>query len=363
VINAIKFAIEEIEASDQYFDHTGYTSERSHRLWDEMVPPPTRKIACRLTVTYAGFSGESELLEELYKRGLKQPQVGDDLHAGDGLLLFWTHKPVAPWQTDAWLTQMRQQLRPNAYLRMIENRFVTSESTFVDMEWFDRCVDHDATPVAADKSIPIWIGVDASTKRDSTAIVAVTWDGEAKRVRLVSHRIFQPTATEPLNFEATVEATITDLARRFRVRQVRFDPYQMQSVAQRLQRSGIRMVEFPQSVPNLTEASTNLYELIKGRGIVVYPDADIRLAISRAVALETTRGWRIAKEKTSHKIDVEVALGMAALGAVQQGESRHFEVDIGRPVSTGREGDGFDNPFAGEGGTSPDYIDRSPELW
>ena len=35
-----------------------YTSERSRRLFDEMIPPPTRKIACRLTVTYAGFEGE-----------------------------------------------------------------------------------------------------------------------------------------------------------------------------------------------------------------------------------------------------------------------------------------------------------------
>ena len=33
----------------------GYRSERSRRLWDEMVPPPTRKIACRLTTTYAGL--------------------------------------------------------------------------------------------------------------------------------------------------------------------------------------------------------------------------------------------------------------------------------------------------------------------
>jgi hypothetical protein len=29
----------------------GITTERGHRLWDEMVPPPTRKIACRLTTT------------------------------------------------------------------------------------------------------------------------------------------------------------------------------------------------------------------------------------------------------------------------------------------------------------------------
>jgi hypothetical protein len=45
-----------------------YTSERSRRLWDEMIPPPTRKIACRLTTTYAGFDGESTLLWDLHKR-------------------------------------------------------------------------------------------------------------------------------------------------------------------------------------------------------------------------------------------------------------------------------------------------------
>ena len=43
----------------------GYTSERSRRLWDEMITSPARKISCRLTVSYAGFVGESVLLEEL----------------------------------------------------------------------------------------------------------------------------------------------------------------------------------------------------------------------------------------------------------------------------------------------------------
>ena len=64
----------------------GYTSERSRRLWDEMVPSPARKISCRFTTTYAGFEGESTLLEELHNRGRELPLVGSDLHAGDGLL-------------------------------------------------------------------------------------------------------------------------------------------------------------------------------------------------------------------------------------------------------------------------------------
>jgi hypothetical protein len=53
------------------------------------------------------------------------------------------------------------------------------------------------------------------------------------------------------------------------------------------------------------------------RGLVVYPDADLRLAISRAVAIETPRGWRIGKDKQTHKIDIVIALAMAAHAAVQ----------------------------------------------
>src|SRR5207244_3304737 len=118
----------------------------------------------------------------------------------------------------------------------------------------------------------------------------------------------QPSPSAPLDFEATVEQTLLDLHGRFDVREIKFDPYQLVAVAQRLTKAGLPMVEFPQSVPNLTEASTNLYELIKARALVVYPDEALRLAVHRAVAIETSRGWRITKEKQSHKIDVVVAL-------------------------------------------------------
>ena len=243
------------------------------------------------------------------------------------MLMYWTHDCPAPWQTPEWIEQMRQQLRPNAYLRLIENRWVTSESNFVDMAWFDACVDADLHPELTDPRLPVWCGVDASVKRDSTAIVCCTFDQAAKKVRLVWHRIFQPSPDDPLLFEDTIERTLLDLRRRFWVREVRFDPWQMQAVSQRLVGQGLPMLEFPQSVPNLTEASTNLYELLKGRNLTVYPDDDLRLAISRCVALETSRGWRIAKEKASHKIDVVVALAQAALGAVEQGQvERHVDL-------------------------------------
>ena len=298
----------------------GVTSESGRRLWDEMVPVPTRKVSVRLTVTYAGFEGESELLEDLYKRGIAGEEIAPALYRQPGLLMFWSHEPVAPWQTPEWIEQMRGQLRPNAFLRLIENRFVTSESNFVEMDWWDMCIDPDLSPELARPSLQVWVGLDASVKRDTTAIVATTFDQKAGKVRLAWHKVFQPSPADPLDFEQTVEKTLLELRRRFYLREVRYDPYQLVAVAQRLTAAGVPMVEFPQSVPNLTEASTNLYEMIKGRNLSAYPDEEMRLAVSRCVAIETSRGWRIAKEKTSHKIDSIVALAMAALGAVQQGQ-------------------------------------------
>ena len=60
-----------------------------------------------------------------------------------------------------------------------------------------------------------------------------------------------------------------------------------------------------------------------------------RLAVSRAIAIETPRGWRIAKEKTSHKIDAVVALAMAALAAVEEGQRSPVPLAAAYPVDSG----------------------------
>ncbi len=297
----------------------GITTERAQRLWDELVPVPTRKVSSRLTVSYAGYEQESALLEGLYKKGLQGEEIAPALYQQPGLLMFWSHEPVAPWQDARWLEQMRGQLRPTAFIRQIENRFVSSETTFIDMELWDRCVDEELSPVlGVQPSLPVWLGLDASVKHDSTAIAVATFDREVRKVRLVTHRIFKPTSDEPIDFEAMIESTVLDLRRRFHVRQILYDPFQMAATSQRLVAAGLPMQEFSQTQPHLTEASQNLYELVKAHNLEVYPDDEIRTAVSRAVAIETPRGWKIGKDKSSARIDIVVALAMACLGAVQQ---------------------------------------------
>ena len=295
----------------------GFVHEASRRLFAEAIPSPARKVSGRLTVTYAGFEGESTLLEGLYKRGMQGDVVGTDLRAGNGCLMYWTHEIRAPWQSSEWVEAQRASLPTNQFLRMIENRWVSTESSFIDAEWWQACKDPNLRPLIVAPHLPIWVGIDASVKRDSTAVVAVTADSSTKRAKLVYHKIFQPSAAAPLDFEATVERTVLELKHRFNLRLVRYDPYQMESSAQRLKARGVNIEPFPQTSSNLTEASTTLFNLIKDRNITVYDDADINLAISRAVALEIpNRGWKITKEKARHKIDVIVALGIACYAAM-----------------------------------------------
>ena len=79
------------------------------------------------------------------------------------------------------------------------------------------------------------------------------------------------------------------------------------------------MHEFAQSSPNLTAMSQNLFELIEHKTIRLYADTELRNHAAHSVAIESTRGWRISKEKAANKIDGIVALAMASLEAVRQG--------------------------------------------
>src|SRR5262249_16721521 len=114
-----------------------------------------------------------------------------------------------------------------------------------------------------------------------------------------------------------VEATILEWRKRYSLRKVWFDPFQMVSVAQRLQKQHIQIEEYPQTVSNLTAATQNLFDLIQSRNLLLYPDPAIRLSVSPAVIVESRCGWRLDKLKQSHKVDVIVALSVAALAAIK----------------------------------------------
>lgn len=310
----------------------GYVSESSRRLYEELSPVPTRKNSIRLITSYAGWENESDLLMGLYKQGVSQEEhpegQGERIHPElpiyanreARLFCYWDHEPRMPWQTQAYYRTQKRTLRPGTYLRLHENRWATAEERFITPELWDPCVDRTLSPMLPNFDHPLFVGVDASTKHDSSAVVAVRWDEKGEKLVLASHRIWKPTPREPLNLEETIEAHLRDLHGRYSVAEILADPYQLHRSITTLQAAGLPIREFPQTTANTTAMGQVVFDLLNGKNIKLYPAEDLRQHALNTVAVESSRGWRIAKEKAGSKIDAIVALSMACVAAIRHGK-------------------------------------------
>jgi phage terminase large subunit-like protein len=307
----------------------GVIYEGGIRAYEELTPPPGHIYglpALRICDSYAGFEGESITWHKLVDRGLSGQRVSDDwpIFLAGGTMLFHMDGEEAqvrcfrgtPEEAAVYYGDQLATLRPGTYERLHLNKRASGEEAFIPLEAWDACVDPDYRPVLS-SDMSLYAGVDASTKHDSSAVVVVGYDREQKKVVLIRHRIWQPSMTEPLDIDGTIGAFLRELNEIYNLREVRYDPYQLMDLATRLKADYINMVEFPQSLPNLTAMSQNLYELVKAHNLVLYPDEFMRTCASHAVAVQSSRGWKIAKEKASFKIDCIVALAMAAHAAVE----------------------------------------------
>jgi len=293
----------------------GYTSERSRRLFEELTPVPTLKNSARFISTYAGYVGESDLLEDLYRRGKSGRRLWTRLPCWENgrLFMYWDSKPRMPWQTPEYYREQREDLRPIAFMRLHRNQWVSSENALFDMAKWDACVDKTHKAPLPDKNIRLFIGVDASVKKDRSAVVSVYFDNG--RLMLGPKRWWQPSRKHPMDLEATIEAYLLQLARGFTVQAVLYDPFQFHRSATTLKRQGLPMREFPQSVPNLTQMGSTLYDLVESKNITLYPCKDLRGEAAVAVAKERDRGLQITKDRSGDKIDQIVALAMCAFEA------------------------------------------------
>ena len=310
-----------------YDELWGYTSESSTRLWEELTPVPTRKNSIRFISTYAGFEGESGLLWDLYKQVVSKDEhpegQGERLHPDlpiyanreARIFAYWDHEPRMPWQTQAYYDSQRKTLRPGTYLRLHENRWATAEEVFITPEMWDPCVNQAHHPTIISRE-PLYVGIDVGIKHDNAARVAVKWDENGEKLILVSHRIWKPTPGKPLDLENTVEEDLRELNEQNDVVEIFADPYQMHRSITTLQAAGVPIKEYAQTQANCTLMGQTLFDLLTGLNLEVYPSDELRQQALSTVAVENPRGWRIAKEKASKKIDAIVALAMACVAAM-----------------------------------------------
>jgi len=114
----------------------------------------------------------------------------------------------------------------------------------------------------------------------------------------------------------TVEEDLRELNEQNNVVEIFADPDQMHRSITTRQAAGVPIKEYAQTQANCTLMGQTLFDLLTGLNLEVYPADELRQQALSTVAVENPRGWRIAKEKASKKIDAIVALAMACVAAM-----------------------------------------------
>jgi phage terminase large subunit-like protein len=172
---------------------------------------------------------------------------------------------------------------------------------------------------------PAWIGVDAATRYDLTAIVVnvplVTdvdpdhiIDGTpAMPIHRLKAEVF--TAEDEGSSRSMIERAairLRELCREYDVRGIAYDPYRFEPYpAEDLASEGLPVEAFPQSHARMVPASQDFFARVTDGYIRHDGDREFARHVTNAIAIETARGFRIDKSKSKHHIDAAVAAVMA----------------------------------------------------
>jgi phage terminase large subunit-like protein len=288
------------------------------RMWTETTLPPQKfGYSQRWIETYAGYSGESELLEQLYQIGVKDGRpitLSDappdlELFANDSarLLALWNTKPRLSWQTPPYYAQEQAILTPEEFDRVHRNQWSSSTEKFIDIEWWNAC---QGVVKALDKKTPLVLAMDAGVSSDCFALVATYREGD--HVYVPYAHIWTPPKGGKLDFSLP-EAEVRRLCREYHILSVAYDPYQLHDMATRLAPElGVPFHEFSQGADRL-EADKQLYDRIRERRITHNDDPDLREHIQNANRKTDPENGklRIIKRADHLKIDACVTLSMA----------------------------------------------------
>lgn len=297
-----------------YSELWGWKHTAHQRMWSEMTLSPTKYgRAQRWIDTYAGFVGESPVLESLYETGIRHGRrIWDDLEVYENeaakVLAVWVTRPLFPWQTPDYYQEQMSTLTPNEYARMHENQWVSSEDVFVPPAWWDACKGE--LPPLTEYSQMV-VGLDAAVSSDCFGIIGVTKHEEKIAVRYV--RKWTPPMGGKLSY-AEPEAEIRQLAASGKVACFTYDEYQLHDLTNRLNNEGLGWFKkFPQGEDRLI-ADKRLYDAIREGRVIHDGNVELREHVLNANAKVDGNGdrLRLVKRAEHLKIDLAVALSMAA---------------------------------------------------
>ena len=223
------------------------------------------------------------------------------------------------------------------------NEWVNADTAWMDMRAWDACAD---TSLEIDNFIgqPCWIGLDLASKTDIAALILIFAHPEIADAYLTFGKYYLPEDTvhgagnsqysgwmridrltvtpgNVIDF-SWIEADLLDMASRFAIQAVAFDPFQATQLSTRMLAEGLPMIEVRPTVLNFSEPMKILEALVLQKKLAHDGDPVLTWMASNVVAhLDVKDNIYPRKERPENKIDGIVALIMALSRAIKPGDA------------------------------------------
>jgi len=275
-----------------------------------------RKDGLVLNITTAGYNLDS-LAGRLYQRGLKKETGESDdpefyfkwigASEGDDYEDKKLWGAVNPAVKNGWwplenLNRRFKSLPLHEFQRYHLNQWTrTEEESWLPPNAWDNCFGE----IIFDQNADTYVGVDMALHHDSVAIVHGQKNKEGKII--LDSNIWHPDDYDVIDIQA-VERYILELCKKFKVKEVAYDPAFFERSAQILLDNGVPMVNFPQSHARMVPACGNAYDLIVNQKVIHNATATFTDQVLSAAQKVTDSGWRLSKGRSKRKIDGAIAM-------------------------------------------------------
>lgn len=296
-------------------------NEAAKALWTETTLSPLKYgQSLRWCESYAGFEGESPILEQLYEQGVKHGnRLDEDLELYENklgrTLCLWNTRPRCEWQTQDYYAQEEAVLSAEEFDRIHGNIWASATQKFIPIEWWDACKGE--LPEVPRQ--PMVVALDAAVSNDCFGIVGCTWLGDI--IQLRHARRWIPPKDGKLEYTGSADRNNTEypegylrwLVKTCNVVAVVYDEFQLHDFCTRLSAEHLAAFEaFPQAGQREV-ADSDLRRIIMEQRIAHDGHVDMREHIGNADRKELgDRKLRIVKRQPEKKIDLAVCLSMAA---------------------------------------------------
>jgi len=246
---------------------------------------------------------------------------------------------------------MEMAAATNNFLTKHLNVWVNADTAWMDMRKWSGCED-DLMTIDEFEGEPCWIGIDLASKID-IAEVSVVFERAGNLHVFNRHYLNEDAVEDGRNSQyagwagdgrltvtpgnvtdyAYIESDLEEIARRFNVRAIGYDPWQAVYLANRLTEKGLPMVEVRQTVQNMSEPRKYLQAMVYSGKLRHDGDPVLSWMVSNVVAhLDAKENIYPRKQSPENKIDGVVALIMALGRHIN--ERNEQETDISDWISS-----------------------------